>query len=387
MKVLYIDCVSGLSGDMLVSAFIDAGFPQEEVERALGALPIKAPKITQEKVVLGPIRGVRIKIERSNSFFTCDEMLDIVSRTTIDEKIKSDVTGMLNVLFDAEAKIHGVAKEDLHLHELADIDTLLDFLLVASAVAYFGIEKIFVGSIPHGSGILRTSHGLLPNPPPLTLEILKGFPSIFKNSTYELTTPTGAAIVRYYANPTEPFPGMRISVVGYGFGNYEMEEPDILRVFIGEQDASYLSEKVYVIEFDIDDMDMEYTGLLSERLRGLGALDVLTFPVFMKKGRVGLRFSVTATKEKLEDLIDRIFEESTTFGLRIREESRRVLRRDERIVKCKYGEVRIKVGYGKQNRVLKEHIEYDDVKRISEEYGLPYRIVLDEVKKELYKEK
>lgn len=383
MKLLYIDPVMGLSGDMLLSAFIDAGYPQKEIEKTLRKVPIDCPKIFPEKIEFGEFSGFRLQIEEKKIELSPNEMLSIAEEIDVEEKVRKDLKGMLNILFEAESKIHGVEKEKLHIHELSNIDTFLDFLLVASAMSYFEIQRVFVGAIPHGTGFIETSHGILPNPPPVTLEMLKDFISIFTYEHFELTTPTGAAIVKYYVNPQEKFTGMRVLSTGCGVGNYRMKKPDILRVFIGEGEAQYLHDEIKVVEFDVDDMEMEYTGLLADKLRSSGAIEVLYFPVFMKKGRIGVRFSVLTYNENLEGVIDAVFNNSTTFGLRIRGESRRLLKRDEKIVKTKYGDVRIKVGYGKNNEVLRKHVEFDDIKRICEKTGTSYLTVLNEIKSEI----
>lgn len=383
MNLLYIDAISGLSGDMLVSAFIDAGFPVSEIEKILEKIPIDCPRVIPERVKFGGTSGIRIRIEEKDTKISPSDMLLLARSLDLDEKVKMDLEGMLNLLIETEAKIHGVERKDLHFHELSNIDTFLDFLLVASAIFYFKIEKVFVSPIPHGSGFIKTSHGILPNPPPLTLEMLRGFVSLFTSEQYELTTPTGATIVRYYANPRERLTYMRLLSTGCGIGNYQMEKPDILRIYIGESVSEYLSDEITVIEFDVDDMEMEYVGHLAETLRKSGATEVLYFPVFMKKGRIGVRFSIISQNDKLDSLVEAIFRNSTTFGLRMRRESRKILKREEKMVESKYGSVRIKVGYGKNGEILKEHVEFEDVRKICDESGLPYAKVLEEIKKSL----
>ena len=382
MNILYIEPSSGISGDMIVSALIHAGFPVSEIEKTLSRLPIKPPKVDTEEVSFGVFSGIRLKLKDEGVYLSPNEMVSLIKKMDVEEMIKRDVEEMINILITAEAKIHGVKKEEVSFHELSSVDTFLDFLLVACAIRYFRIDKVFVGKIPHGAGFLRTSHGTLPNPPPLTLEILKGFSSRFTEKPYELTTPTGATIIRHYVNPEERFEGMRILFSGCGVGNYEMEEPDILRVYIGKGNPSYLEEEVSIIEFDVDDMEMEYVGLFAETLRRLGVIEVVYFPVFMKKGRVGIRFSIIVKREKIDRVIDGIFENSSTFGLRIREESRRTLKREEKILKSRYGEIRIKVGI-RDGKVLKTHVEFEDVKKICEETGIPYTSILKEVREDI----
>jgi pyridinium-3,5-bisthiocarboxylic acid mononucleotide nickel chelatase len=216
-----------------------------------------------------------------------------------------------------------------------------------------------------------------------TLEILSGRKVYFLEEPLEITTPTGATIVKYYAKDNAKAPPFRIEKIGYGAGSYKSARPDVLRIFIGERDAPSQEEEVWVIESDIDDMDMEYVGAVADQIRQAGALDVLYFPVYMKKGRMGIRLSVSTNMEHLENILDKLFLETTTFGIRIRKDQRRVLRREENTVETSLGKVRLKRGYDDKGNLLKTHIEFEDVKRLSEEKGIPYRTMLVALKKEV----
>jgi pyridinium-3,5-bisthiocarboxylic acid mononucleotide nickel chelatase len=176
---------------------------------------------------------------------------------------------------------------------------------------------------------------------------------------------------------------MTVAAVGYGLGSYQTDRPDALRVFVGDTSAPSSDEEVWVIEVDLDDMEMEYLGASAEKLKARGALDVLYWPVYMKKGRVGVRLSVSVSDERLHDLVNAVFLETSTFGMRLRKEGRRVLRRDEKTVETKYGPVRVKHGYNDGGTLLKTHIEFEDVKKIAEEKDMPYRAVLEDLKKEI----
>jgi uncharacterized protein (DUF111 family) len=215
------------------------------------------------------------------------------------------------------------------------------------------------------------------------VEILSGYNLRFVDTPLELTTPTGAAIVRYYVKNVHETPPFTMQKIGYGLGSYQLETPDALRVFIGVREDPSHEEEVWLLEVDIDDMDMEYLGVVVERIRDKGALDVLYFPVYMKKGRIGVRLSITAPIEKLQKLIDSVFEETTTFGVRMQKFQRRVLRREEKIIDTSFGPVRIKDGYDREGQLIKTHIEFDDVKKIADEKGLPYRSALEIIKREL----
>lgn len=385
MRILYIDPITGLSGDMLASAIVHLGFPKEKISEILARIPSFGISLNFEEKKEGVISGLRMKASISDHRLSISEMRILASEISSDEKIREEITEMLDMLLDLEAKLHGFSKDNSELHELASIDTILDLAIFAYGLSHFGVSKVYCGPIPHGFGLIETSHGKIPNPPPLTLELLKGYSSVFHDLPYELTTPTGALIIRYYVNPKEKAPPFRILSYGYGFGNYEMGKPDILRVILGEVESETL-EEINVIEFDVDDMEMEYTGFFSDSLRRAGARDVSYQSVYMKKGRIGIRFSILCEDEKLDRLKRIIFEETSTFGIRLRKERREILRRDERVIETPYGDVRVKLGFDETGKLLKEHVEFDDVVRISEAHGIPYSQVLKEVKRRLWKE-
>jgi hypothetical protein len=234
-----------------------------------------------------------------------------------------------------------------------------------------------------GRGTIKISHGVVPNPPPATVEILQGYNLLFHDIPLELTTPTGAAIIRYYVKDKRGSPSFALNKTGYGLGSYQSETPDALRIFIGTSEDPSHEEEVWLIEVDLDDMNMEYLGAIAERIRDKGALDVLYFPVYMKKGRIGARLSVTSPIDALQKLIDMVLTETTTFGLRMQKFQRRVLRREEKILHTSYGPVRVKHGYDRSGNHIKTHIEFDDVKKVADEKGLPYGTVLETIMQEL----
>lgn len=383
MKVLYIDPVFGISGDMMISALIHAGLPFDKLLDFLGKLPVCVPTISPVRKKQGIIEGIHLNIEDSDVYLSPRQMEDMISALDAEEKIKEDACGMLNIILDAESRIHEVPINEVHLHELSHIDTLIDILSVAFGMHFFNVEKVFCGHIPHGRGTIKTSHGIIPNPPPVTLEILSGFNMIFLDEPLELTTPTGAAIIRHYVKTDSIPPPFVIEKTGYGIGGYTTDKPDMMRIFIGKNEALSWDEDVWVIETDIDDMEMEYLGAVSDKIRGIGALDVLYFPVYMKKGRIGVRLSVTTTEDTLNHALEILFAETTTFGVRLRKEKRQTLKRQMQTIMTSYGQVSIKKGFDKNGNYLKSHIEFEDVKRLSVEKNIPLRVLLDKLKKEI----
>ena len=384
MNILYIDPVFGISGDMTISAFIDAGLPFEELDRLLRKIPLSVPAIVPEKRMHGIIEGTHLKIEHSHTHLTIRQMEEIIEGLDVEDKIRSDAKAMLEIILAAEGKVHGVSRDELHLHELSHIDTLIDLLGVAKGMHYFGIDRVFCGPIPHGRGTIKTSHGIIPNPPPVTLEILSGFNTTFIDEPLELTTPTGATIASHYAKEKNLSPPpTKFEKIGYGVGTYKTDKPDVLRIFIGKTDEISFEEDVWVIETDLDDMEMEYIGAVADRMRIAGALDVLCFPVYMKKGRIGIRLSITSKQETVQQMIDLLLSETTTFGMRLRKEQRYTLKREEKLVNTSYGPIRVKYGYDHKGNLIKNHIEFEDVKKISEERGLPLRTLLEALRMEV----
>lgn len=383
MKILYIDPIFGISGDMTISAFIDAGLPFQEISALLEKVPLEFPAISPVRIQQGVIEGIHLNIEESDQHFTVSEMKSILNGLNVSERIKKDAMGMLELILHAESKIHGIGLDDLHLHELSHIDTLMDLLCVAKGMDYFGIGAVYCGPVPCGRGTIKTAHGIIPNPPPVTLEILDGFPLAMYDEPLELTTPTGAAIVRYFVGKKKTAPPFTPERIGYGMGTYSSARPDALRIFIGTSETLAIDEDVFIIECDLDDTDPEYIGVIADRIREDGALDVLYFPVYMKKGRPGIRISVTVAPDKAEDVMRMIFRETTTFGVRLRKDSRRILRRNERICETSFGPVRVKDGFDMSGAFLKSHIEFEDVRRIADEKGLPYRDVLQAIQSKI----
>ncbi|MDR2018631.1 MAG: nickel pincer cofactor biosynthesis protein LarC [Syntrophobacterales bacterium] len=383
MKILYLDPILGISGDMAMAAMVDAGVPFGEIETLLNKLPLPIPAIVPVKARQGVIEGTHMAIDDSDIHLSPGDMIKLIDGLSTEDYIKNDAKAMLDILVDAESKVHGVTKEETHFHELSHIDTLIDVLSMAKGISHLGIDKVFSGPIPHGRGTIKTAHGIVPNPAPATVEILSGHKTVFLDIPVELTTPTGAAIVRHYVKDHGMAPSMTVQRVGYGLGSYKTEKPDALRIFVGETTSPSSDEEVWVIETDLDDMEMEYLGTVAERLKAEGAIDVLYFPVYMKKGRVGVRLSLSVPDERLQRLVSAVFLETSTFGMRLRKEGRRVLRRDQKTVETKYGPVRVKHGYNEEGEFLKSHIEFEDVKKIAEEKGIPYRVALENLKKEI----
>lgn len=384
MNILYFDPVFGISGDMAISALIDAGCPFPVVQELLVNIPLLLPSIEPEKQTRGGVEGTFLRIGESDIHLSPRQMLEIIEALPTEDRIRRDAGGILDIIINAEAAVHGTARDEVHFHELASVDTLIDVVSVAGAVAYFKPDRVLSGPVPHGRGFVRTCHGVLPNPPPATVEIMKGIPAVFLDEELELTTPTGAAIIKYYTQHSNTQTSFSPKASGNGFGSRQTgEKPNMARVFVGIAKDEESPEETWLIEADIDDAEMEYMGAVADRIRAAGALDVLYYPVYMKKGRIGLRLSIITNDELLEPLLGLVFHETTTFGVRFRREQRRTLSRKEIVKETSFGPLRIKQGYDHEGRLLKSHIEFEDVRQMAEARGIPFRVVLDALKKEL----
>jgi len=382
MKLLYLDPILGISGDMCIAALIDAGCPFSELSRLLGQLPLDLPAMTPEKKRKGAIEGTYLHIGKSSIHFSIGQMREMIEGLGVEQRVRVDALGILEVLVNAESKAHGVPPEEVHFHELSHVDTIIDCLCVAKAMAFFGVEEVFCGPLPQGRGFIETAHGVMPNPPPATTEIVSGLDVVFLDEEHELTTPTGAAIARYYGKGRRR-PPFRVVGHGYGFGTFEAARPNVLRVFLGETDGPSFDEEIWVAEADLDDMEPEYLGAVADRIRAEGALDVLYFPVHMKKGRPGTRLSLIAPLSRLSGLIDTVLRETTTFGVRFRPEFRSVLARKEEVRETSLGPVNVKTGFDRSGRRLKSHVEFEDVKKLADKLGMTYLGLLETLKKEL----
>ena len=246
MTLLYIDPVFGISGDMTISAFLDAGCPLAVLTEVLEQLPVSLPSLLPEKRKHGVVEGTYLKIGRSDLHLSVRQMEEMIRALKVEERVREDALAILGIIVKAESTVHGVEPEKVHFHELAHVDTLIDLLCTARAISYFAIDEVYCGPIPQGRGFVRTSHGLLPNPPPVTVEILSGLPLVFFEQELELTTPTGAAIMKHYVKNPAARPPFSLRRSGVGFGTYQTDTPNVVRIFIGETERPEPHEEVWV---------------------------------------------------------------------------------------------------------------------------------------------
>lgn len=378
MKLAYLDCFSGIAGDMLVGALLDAGLPFETLNSEIAKLGLKEVTLSAEPTKRKGITGTDFKVavghdHHHRSLTTIEK---IINESTLDDAIKQTAIRIFRRLGEAEAGVHGVDIEKVHFHEVGALDAIVDIVGAAIGFHHLGIDRVVCSPINVGSGTVKAAHGVMPVPAPATATLLTGVPTYVDGPAMELTTPTGAAVAVTMAESFGSMPAMAVSSIGYGAGDNDLKDrANVLRVLIGEASAATEAVEVWVIEANIDDMSPQIAGYARERLLEAGALDVTLTPVFMKKDRPGYTLTVLASLETREALADLVFAETTTLGLRLYPAQRRVLDREWKTVATPYGEVRLKIA--SQNGIVKTVTpEYEDCKKLALEKGVPLKDVL-----------
>jgi pyridinium-3,5-bisthiocarboxylic acid mononucleotide nickel chelatase len=378
----FFDCFAGISGDMTLGALIDLGLPVAELQGLVTALGLPEVSVTTQRVTKQHLTGVKVEIisgepQPARTYRDIGAMIEAAALT---ETVKTRSLTMFRLLGEVEARIHGQPLETVHFHELGALDTIVDVVGVAHGLECLGISQIFCSPLPMGWGMIRAGHGQLPNPAPAALELLRGLTVYGTDLPGELVTPTGAAILKACEAHCEPCPAMTLAKVGYGAGSRDLPgHPNLLRLYLGAPllAAPGIREQVLVLETHIDDMNPEWYEPLMASLFAAGALDVALAPIQMKKNRPGVHLTVVAPPAAKAGLLDRLFADSTTLGVRVMEVERVAARRWVETIDTPYGPLPVKVmEYGGRRRVLPE---YAACRQMAESQGVPvidiYRLV------------
>jgi uncharacterized protein (TIGR00299 family) protein len=385
MTLAYFDCFSGISGDMTLGALVDAGVGIEVLRTQLEKLHLPGYEITALKVARAGIQATKVHVcldGKDQPARNLSDIRSIIETSTLSSSIKQKSIMIFERLAQAEAKAHGTTPDKVHFHEVGAVDAIVDIVGSIIGLEVLGIKHIAGSAINLGSGTIKTSHGTMPVPAPATAELLKNIPSYGSSVPFELTTPTGAAILSALGSTFGLMPQMRISRIAHGAGDKEIpEQPNVLRLMIGEPTAAYEEDSSIVIETNIDDMNPQVYDYLIEKLMEQGAQDAYLTPIIMKKGRPAILLSVLTDKAKTDVLLDTIFRETTSIGVRIRETDRKKLTREIKEVDTDYGKVRIKISK-RGNEILTATPEYEDCRRIAEDRKIPLKQVLEEAKKQ-----
>ncbi len=369
---------------MTLGAMLDAGLDEAALDHVLRGLQLPGFRLETRRVTKEHLTGVKVDfiLETEQPARGYSAIVALISSAGLSEAVRDLSLRMFRMLAEVEARVHGQPLEEVHFHELGGADTILDVVGVAFGVEALGITRTFVSPMPQGWGMIAGAHGSLPNPAPAALELLKGFTVYGTDLPGELVTPTGAVILKALEAESEPCPPLRLERSGYGAGSRNLPgHPNLVRLLLGEPvtQAAGLKDRVLVLETHIDDMNPELYEPLMGGLFAAGALDVVLAPIQMKKNRPGVRLTVVGSPAARESLLERLFLDSTTLGVRIQEVERVTARRWQETITTPYGELSVKVmEYGGRRRVLPE---YEACRQLAEESGLSllevYRLVKD----------
>ncbi|MEW6615955.1 MAG: nickel pincer cofactor biosynthesis protein LarC [Thermodesulfobacteriota bacterium] len=386
MKIAYLDCFSGISGNMILGAMMDLGLPKTKLEEELDKLSLSGYEITCSTEARMEINGSRVKVilkETDSHHRSFSDIKNLINGSSLDKDTKELSIRVFQRLAEAEAKIHKKDIDDIHFHEVGAVDSIVDVVGAAVGIKHFGIQEIYASRIPLGSGFVTCQHGALPLPAPATMELLKGKPVYESGIMGELVTPTGAAIITTLTDKFGRMPSMIISDIGYGVGDKEFQEvPNLLRVVLGDDERERETDRVTVVETNIDDMNPEVYDFLMERLFEEGALDVSLSPLQMKKNRPSVMLRVICHGGDKSRVIDTILKESTSFGVRYYEVDRVKVPRRLKEVETRFGKVKVKI-YQDNDAVINVSPEYEDCKKIAKEKKVPLKRVYNEAVKEV----
>lgn len=386
MPVAFFDTISGISGDMVLGAAVSLGVDLDQLSSMLATMPIGRFQLTQRSVKRNSIAAVKIDVkcdEHEHQHRTISEINSIIDAGSFSEGVKLRAKQIFQIIAEAESAVHGVSVDQLHFHEVGAVDSIVDIVGIAIAFEKLGIEQAYSSPVRVGRGFADTQHGKIPIPAPGTLQILRGYPIEFVDIPFELTTPTGAAILRAYSEGLYDEKEAVIEQIGYGAGTIEIPGiPNLFRLMVGSIVPRIEREEIFIVETNIDDMNPQLYPFIIERLMEIGAYDAFLVPIIMKKGRPGILLSAMADRNNLDNIVQTIYKETSTLGVRIHPIDRRKLSRIIREVKTSFGVVRVKeVEIEGRQRLLPE---YEECRRIAKERSMPLLAVYKELETELY---
>lgn len=378
--IAYFNCTSGISGDMILGALVDAGVPLEKLKKELSKLPVSGYELKARRVKRGGLKATKVEVvikgsgvRGQGSAKKWQDIEKMIKTSSLSEEIKEKGLLIFKRLFEAEAKVHGERMQDVHLHELGAVDCVVDIFGALIGLDLLGIDTIYSSPLNLGSGTIKTEHGVLPVPAPATVRLLKGVPVYSSGVQFELTTPTGAVLISSLAKEFGSLPKIHILKSGIGAGDkYFREQPNVLTMIVGqstEHRAQNIDNGITVIETNIDDMNPQVYEYVMDKLFSAGALDVFLTQIIMKKGRPGIKLSVLCDENKREKLIEIILKETTSIGVRFYRAERKVLEREFKLVKTEFGNINLKVSCSGKD-IKKASPEYEDCRKAAKKYNV-----------------
>ena len=410
MRIAYLDCFSGISGDMLLGAMVDAGVPLSVFAETAAQLNVGA-RLEAHKVVRGGISATKLDViatddsasdphvhehgqahahthdhghvhphtpEHHRSLST---ILGIIRSAPLADAVKQRASRAFQLLGEAEAGIHSIPVEQVHFHEVGAVDTIVDIVCAAAGAAALNVDRWLASPLNLGSGTVQCAHGTLPVPAPATLALLRDAPIYSAGPAMERVTPTGATLLRMLDVQYGPLPAMRVTATGYGAGGRETAgQPNVLRLLVGEESVAVNAyvEPIAIIETVIDDCTPQLLAYVSELLLAAGAWDVYRVPVQMKKGRTGVQLTVLSSPDLVPTLRDLLFRETTTIGLHWRVENKTSLKREFARIETPWGPVQMKIARWPSGEIANASPEYEDCRKLAEQHSIPLKQVMQE---------
>jgi hypothetical protein len=390
-KILYYDCFAGISGDMNLAAMLDLGVPLDHLKSELRKIHLHGYEIKTSADARKGISGTKVDIvidehtrddhRHHHEHRTFASIKTMIDESSLADSVKKLSKEMFLILAEAEGKVHGTPAENVSFHEVGAVDSIVDIVGAAVCLEYLKPDIIICSTIELGGGFVRCQHGLLPVPAPATALVLTGIPVKSDAVPFEMTTPTGAAIIAVCADEFTDRKDFTINKIGYGVGHRDTEIPNLLRIFLAEKEET-AEEGDCIIECNLDDMNPEIYGHISDILFAAGAADVYFTPIIMKKSRPAVKISVLCHVSHEKNLSDILLRETTTFGLRRISVKKTALERRIETIGTSLGNVRVKSAVH-DGRVIKSKPEYEDCRAIAIEKGLPLTDVYRIIQKEL----
>ena len=382
MKLLYLDCFAGISGDMLLGSLIDLGVSEDSLRNELAKLALSDYSITTRRVIKQTIAATKFDCHaeqhhhHTHRGFT--EIAKLITDSKLAGSVKKRAISVFRRLGVVEARIHGVPLEQIHFHEIGAVDSIVDIVGVCIALESLAVSEVQASPLPCGSGFVETAHGKFPVPAPATFELLRGVPIVASAVCAELVTPTGAALLAEFCGHYGTIPSLVVEKIGYGAGSRDLPElPNVLRAVLGQKTDLPSSDTVAIVEANLDDMNPEFFGDVMERLLATGALDVFWTSIQMKKNRPGTMLTVLCEVADADRVAELVLTHTTSFGVRIHEARRRKLARAIVAVQTQYGEISVKVGRH-NGKVVQRSPEFESCRRSATEAGVPVKDVYNE---------